>query len=82
MEVIEGYSVLITDNEHSSRGTGTLFYSLEDPKHFYIFTCAHVIDKAEKVTIRMLLPTDSDPEEITVEANKNQFIFSPIIGKI
>ena len=78
MEVIEGYSVLITDNEQSTRGTGTLFYSLEDPKHFYIFTCAHVIDNAEKVIIRMLLPTNGDPEEKIVEANKSQFIFSPI----
>ncbi len=78
MEVIEGYSVLITDNDHNTRGTGTLFCSLQDSKHFYILTCAHVIDNADKITINILIPTQDDPEEKSIIAYKNQFFYSPI----
>ena len=76
MKQHEAYSVLIRD-EKGKRGTGTLFYT-EGFVSFYILTCAHVIYTAQSVTIHILIPTDGDPEERAVIANRNQFHFSPI----
>ncbi len=76
MEQHEAYSALITDDK-GRRGTGTLFYT-EGSDFFYVLTCAHVIYTSERVSIHILIPTDGDPEERIVRADKNQFHFSPI----
>ncbi|MDC7286919.1 serine protease [Blautia schinkii] len=77
MEKYEGYSVLITDTK-SRRGTGTLFY-MEGDKHFYVFTCAHVIYGAKSVQIEMLVDVSGrDPEKFVVQVASNHFYYSPI----
>lgn len=75
------YSVLITDEKHASCGSGVLFYpGLGEV--FYVFTCAHVIDKLnDPLVIKLLLPQQRELENYstcTIKVDRNQVVYSPI----
>lgn len=76
MKIQEAYSVLITTDK-GKRGTGTLFYA-EGSEYFYVLTCAHVIFTSQKVFIHLLEFHEAEPVEWNVEAERDQFYFSPI----
>lgn len=74
MQPYEAFSVLI-DTDQGERGSGLLYYQ-DDSESFYVLTCAHVIDNAEKVDIHLLIGDGS--EERIVSTTKDHFYFSPI----
>ena len=49
------YCVLVTNETTSSQGSGLLYYP-GCGDQIYVFTCAHVVDEAENVSVRLLLP--------------------------
>ena len=49
------YCVLVTNETTSSQGSGLLYYP-GCGDQIYVFTCAHVVDEAENVAVRLLLP--------------------------
>ena len=71
------YSVLITDQENTSSGSGLLYYPGKDK--LYIFTCRHVIEaiKSDTLKICMLIPIGKDDcfEEKSINVLKTSVMF-------
>ena len=74
------YSVLITNETSGNQGSGLLFYPGSGDR-LYVFTCAHVVDQAEKVQATFLLPKVTEQNDYDVchlTAPAEQIIFSPL----
>ena len=46
------YAVYITDEENTAEGSGVLFYP--GGNQLFVFTCAHVVDRADKIKLVIL----------------------------
>lgn len=71
------YSVLITDQENTSSGSGLLYYPGKDK--LYIFTCRHVINtiKSDTLKICMLISMEKNDgfEEKSINVLKTSVVF-------
>lgn len=72
------YCVYVTDKGNSINGSGVLFYSGGDS--MFVFTCAHVVDKASEIRLFFLKPVDVAKDQYEVfctDIPREQIIFSP-----
>ncbi len=71
--------VYITDAEGAMSGSGTLFYG--GGNDLFVFTCAHVVDDAERLRLVFLVPLDVERdayEPYAMEVGREQVYFSPL----
>lgn len=74
------YSVLITNETSGNQGSGLLYYPGSGDE-LYVFTCAHVVDQAERVQACFLLPKvtgQNDYDICHLTAPAKQVIYSPL----
>lgn len=79
-----GYSVLVSNETSNDQGSGLLYYP-GSGEQLYVFTCAHVVDGADKVRVSLLIPAAAEQGEYDVchlTAPKEQIYFSPLDQKI
>ena len=72
------YCVYVTDKENSINGSGVLFYAGGDS--IFVFTCAHVVEKASETRLFFLKPVDVAKDQYEVfctDIPREQIIFSP-----
>lgn len=74
------YCVLVTNENSRAQGSGLLYYP-GCGEQLYVFTCAHVVDEAETVQVRFLLPKAPERNEYDVchlTAPAGQIFYSPL----
>lgn len=74
------YCVLVTNETSRAQGSGLLYYP-GCGDQLYVFTCAHVVDEAETVQVRFLLPKAPERNEYDVchlTAPAGQIFYSPL----
>lgn len=73
------YSVYISDEHNSVRGSGVLFYVGGDT--MFVFTCAHVVDSLKSVRLIVLKELDASRDLYRVlctEVPASQIVYSPL----
>ena len=74
------YCVHIADENSASLGSGLLYYPGEGER-LYVFTCAHVVDKAQKLELSFLIPDNPEYDEYKIcqlTAPATQIWYSPL----
>lgn len=73
------YCVHIADGNGASLGSGLLYYPGAGDK-LYVFTCAHVVDNAETLTLSILLPEEPEHDQYGLRqwiVSAEQIYYSP-----
>lgn len=73
------YAVYIVDEENTAEGSGVLFYPGGD--QLFVFTCAHVVDRADKIKLVILRAINIERDlyqVVQIQVPKEQILYSPL----
>ena len=73
------YAVYITDEENTAEGSGVLFYP--GGNQLFVFTCAHVVDRADKIKLVILKAVNIERDlyqVFQIQVPKEQILYSPL----
>lgn len=73
------YAVYITDEENTAEGSGVLFYP--GGNQLFVFTCAHVVDRADRIKLVILKAVNIERDlyqVFQIQVPKEQILYSPL----